>query len=83
MKKYSNLNKKTLKKFLNLVDEGIDIDLCLSKFPNEYDSLKEYAAIINNLKNLKNIHTDKDFEEKSFEDIYLRAKLENIENNKK
>ena len=83
MKKYSNINKKTLKKFLNLIDKGIDIDLCLSKFPNEYDNLKEYAVIISSLKNLKNIHADKDFKEKSLKDIYLQAKLENIKNNKK
>ena len=83
VKKYSNINKKTLKKFLNLIDKGIDIDLCLSKFPNEYDNLKEYAVIISSLKNLKNIHADKDFKEKSLKDIYLQAKLENIKNNKK
>ncbi|MBC8387638.1 MAG: hypothetical protein H8E13_06265 [Actinobacteria bacterium] len=82
MKKYSNIDKKTLTKFLNLIDKGIDIDLCLSKFPNDYDNLKEYAAIINSLKNLKNIHADKDFEEKSLKDIYLQAKLENINNKK-
>jgi len=78
-----NVNEKVLKKFLSLIDKGMDIDACLSKFPGEYSYLKEYAETIKSLDNLKDIVADKDFEEKSLKDIYLRARTEDIEDSKK
>ncbi len=78
-----NMNKKVLKKFLSLIDKGMDIDACLSKFPGEYQNLKEYAGIIKGLDNLKDIAADKNFEEKSLEDIYFRARTEDTEGVKK
>jgi hypothetical protein len=77
------MNEKVIKKFLILIDKGMDIDACLSKFPGEYDYLKEYAETIKSLDNLKDIVADKDFEEKSLKDIYLRARTEDIESVKK
>jgi len=78
-----NMNEKVLKKFLSLIDKGMDIDSCLSKFPGEYQNLKEYAETIKGLDNLKDISADKDFEETSLKDIYFRARTEDIEGVKK
>jgi len=78
-----NVNEKVLKKFLSLIDKGMDIDACLSKFPGYYQNLKKYAETIKSLDNLKNISADKDFEEKSLKDIYMRARTEDIEGFKK
>lgn len=83
MNKDKNVNKKVLKKFLNLLDKGMDMETCLAQFPDQREDLKHYAAIIGNFENLKNIRVDRDFENNSLKDIYLRARIENIKNREK
>jgi hypothetical protein len=75
-----NINKKILKKFLNLLDKGLDIESCLKKFPDEREKLKEYAGIVSSFKNLKDIQVDKDFENKSLKNIYSRARIDYSKN---
>ncbi len=82
MNRDRKINKKVLKKFLNLIDKGVDVNTYLSKFPDEYDELKEYADIIKDFEDLKKTPINKDFEEQSLKNIYLKAKLENSENRK-
>ncbi|MBN1298794.1 MAG: hypothetical protein JW997_03810 [Actinobacteria bacterium] len=83
MNKDKHINKKVLKKFIDLMDKDMDIDTCLFKFPDNQEILKQYGKIVEGVKNLKNIRTADDLEEKSLKDIYLRAKIENIEGRKK
>jgi len=78
-----NVNKKVLKKFLNLLDKGLDMKTCLAHFPDERENLEHYIAIIGNFKNLRNIRVDKDFENNSLKGIYLRTRIENIKNREK
>jgi len=78
-----NINKKILKKFLNLLDKGLDMETCLASFPDERENLKQYAAIIGTFKNLKNIRVDKDFEDNSLKDIYSRLRIEHLKNREK
>ena len=79
MKKDLNINKKILKKFLYLLDNGMAIEACLEKFPNDREKLKAYAEIITSFNNLKNIQVDKDFENNSLKNIYSRARVENYQ----
>ena len=83
MNKDINVNKKILKKFLNLLDKGLDMETCLAQFPDQRENLKQYAAIIGTFKNLKNIRIDKDFEDNSLKDIYSRARIEHLKNREK
>ena len=83
MNKDKDINKKVLKEFLNLMDKDMDVKSCLSKFPEDRKSLEQYAAIIEGLKNLKNVRTSNDFEENSLKNIYLRSRIEKIESQKK
>jgi len=77
------VSKRVLKKFLYLLDKGMELESCLQKFPGEIDKLREYAQIINSFKNLKNIQVDKDFENKSLKDIYARARIEEYKKSEK
>jgi len=81
--KNRNINKKVLNKFLNLMDKDVDIKACLSEFPGNHETLGHYAGIIKGLGNLKKISASGDVEEKSLKDVYLQARIENVEGQKK
>lgn len=72
-----------LTEFLNLLDKDIDIKSCLTEFLYDQESLEQYAGIMKGFENLKKIRTNDDIEEKSLKVIYLRARIENIEGQKK
>lgn len=83
MNKDRNINKKTLKKFLDILDKDIDIKSYISEFPDNQEILWQYVKIIESFKRLKNVYANCNFKEKSLKDIYLRARIENIEDQKK
>ena len=83
MNKDLNINKKILKRFFKLIDEGPDPEECLAEFPEYRTKLQPYASAIHGLENLKNISTDKNFEDQSLKEVYSRARIDKLQKHEK
>ena len=76
MKNKRPLNQKILKRFLDLLDKGLDIDSCLELFGDYRDELKSYAEMIGRFEDLKELNLKEDYLKQNLRDIYANARIE-------
>ena len=78
MKNKKSLNQKILKKFLGLLDKGLDVDACLELFVDYRDELISYVEMIGRFEDLKELNLKEDYLKQNLKDIYTNARIENL-----
>jgi hypothetical protein len=78
MKNKRPLNQKILKKFLGLLDKGLDIDACLEPFGEYRDELKSYVEMVGRFEDLKALNLKEDYLKQNLRDIYANARIEDL-----
>ena len=78
MKNKRPLNQKILKKFLGLLDKGLDIDSCLALFGDYRDELESYVEMVGMFEDLKALNLKEDYLKQNLKDIYANARIENL-----
>lgn len=80
-----SISKKILKKFFTFLDYDRDIEEFLYDFsePQTHKELQEYADIISDIRNLKNIRADDKFENYALKNIYSRVRIDDADIQKK
>jgi hypothetical protein len=78
MKNKRPLTQKILKKFLGLLDKGLDLDSCLGLFEDYRDELGSYVEMIGRFKDLKALNIKEDYLKQNLKNIYANARIENL-----